>query len=150
MPDARSPIRHHLVLYRHDPEQGRARFFSLMIERDLFGTIRLVRNWGFVGSKGQEQVEIFPDEAKAADALEVWAEAKRKRGDTDLRLVGEGPLCCSMQRVSSWMTQRLALRSQAALCHLKQHEGWEPRLQIQLVRHASGGSTQRCPCVTGG
>jgi hypothetical protein len=54
MPDARSPIRHHLVLYRRDPEQGRARFFSLMIERDLFGTIRLVRNWGAVGSKGQE------------------------------------------------------------------------------------------------
>ena len=45
MPDARSPIWHHLVLYRRqDPEQGRARFFSLMIERDLFGTIRLVRN----------------------------------------------------------------------------------------------------------
>jgi predicted DNA-binding WGR domain protein len=52
MPDARSPIRHHLVLYQCDPEQGRARFFSLMIERDLFGTIRLVRNWGLVGSKG--------------------------------------------------------------------------------------------------
>jgi hypothetical protein len=44
MPDARSPIRHHLVLYRRDPEQSRARFFSLMIERDLLGTIRLVRN----------------------------------------------------------------------------------------------------------
>ncbi|WP_283770728.1 hypothetical protein [Microvirga sp. 3-52] len=44
MPNARSPIRHHLVLYRRDPEQGRARFFGLMIERDLFGTIRLVRN----------------------------------------------------------------------------------------------------------
>ena len=44
MPDARSPIRHHLVLYRRDPEQGRARFFSLIIERDLLGTIRLVRN----------------------------------------------------------------------------------------------------------
>ena len=43
MPDARSPIRHHLVLYRCDPEQGRG-LFSLMIERNLFGTIRLVRN----------------------------------------------------------------------------------------------------------
>jgi predicted DNA-binding WGR domain protein len=62
MPDARSPIRHHLVLYRCNPEQGRARFFSLLIEGDLFGTIRLVRSWGFVGSKSQEKVEIFPDE----------------------------------------------------------------------------------------
>jgi predicted DNA-binding WGR domain protein len=84
MPDARSPIRHHPVLYRRDPEQGRARFFSLMIERDLFATIRLVRNWGFVGSKGQEKVEIFSDETKAAQALEGWAETQRRKGYTDL------------------------------------------------------------------
>ncbi|QRM35738.1 WGR domain-containing protein [Microvirga sp. VF16] len=84
MPDARSPIRHHPVLYRRNPEQGRARFFSMMIERDLFGTIRLVRNWGFVGSKGQEKVEIFPDEAKAAVALQTWAETLRRKGYTDL------------------------------------------------------------------
>jgi predicted DNA-binding WGR domain protein len=84
MPDARSPIRHHLVLYRRVPEQGRARFFSLMVERDLFGTIRLVRNWGYVGSKGQEKVEIFPDETKAAQALEGWAETQRRKGYTDL------------------------------------------------------------------
>jgi predicted DNA-binding WGR domain protein len=84
MPDARSPIRHHLVLYRRDPEQGRARFFSLMIERDLFGTIRLVRNWGFVGSKGSEKVDIFSDEPQAAQALEGWANTQRHKGYTDL------------------------------------------------------------------
>ena len=84
MPDARSPIRHHQVLYRRNLEQGRARFFSLMIERDLFDTIRLVRNWGFVGSKGQENVEIFPDEAEATQALEAWAAAQRQKGYTDL------------------------------------------------------------------
>ena len=80
MPDARSPIRHHLVLYRRDPEQGRARFFSLMIERDLFGTIRLVRNWGLVGSKGREQVEIFSDEAEAAQALETLGHSPATKG----------------------------------------------------------------------
>jgi hypothetical protein len=38
MPDElRSPIKHHLVLHRIDPEQGVRRFYSLMIERDLFG-----------------------------------------------------------------------------------------------------------------
>jgi predicted DNA-binding WGR domain protein len=84
MPDARSPIRHHLVLYRRNPEQGRARFFSLMIERDLFGTIRLVRNWGFIGAKGQEKVDVYPDEAAAAKALEGWAETQRQKGYTDL------------------------------------------------------------------
>jgi hypothetical protein len=34
------------VLHRIDPELGVARFYSLPIEKDLFGTITLVRNWG--------------------------------------------------------------------------------------------------------
>ena len=60
MPDElRSPIKHHLVLHRRDPEQRVARFYSLMIERDLFGTVRLVRNWGRIGTNGQELVEVF-------------------------------------------------------------------------------------------
>jgi predicted DNA-binding WGR domain protein len=33
-----------------------------MIERDLFGTIRLVRNWGRIGTKGQEKAEEFDSE----------------------------------------------------------------------------------------
>jgi predicted DNA-binding WGR domain protein len=84
MPDARSPIRHQLVLYRRALEQGRARYFSLMIERDLFGTIRLVRNWDLIGSKGKEEVGIFPSEAEAARALEGWAATQRQKGYTDL------------------------------------------------------------------
>ena len=32
------------MLHRVEPEQGIRRFYSLMIERDLFGTVRLVRN----------------------------------------------------------------------------------------------------------
>lgn len=55
-----------------------------MIERDLFGTIRLVRNWGKVGTRGQEKVDIFPTEAEAARALEGWAETQRQKGYTDL------------------------------------------------------------------
>jgi hypothetical protein len=42
MPDElRSSVQHHLVLHQIDPEQGVRRFYSLMIERDLFGTVRL-------------------------------------------------------------------------------------------------------------
>jgi predicted DNA-binding WGR domain protein len=84
MPDARSPIQHHLVLHRIDPEQGVARFYSLMIERDLFGTIRLVRNWGRIGTNGQELVEAFASEDDAGKALEALAQAKRRRGYRDL------------------------------------------------------------------
>ncbi len=42
--ELRSPIKHHLVLHRIDPGQGVARFYSLMIEQDLFGWVVLVRN----------------------------------------------------------------------------------------------------------
>jgi predicted DNA-binding WGR domain protein len=84
MPDARSPIQHHLVLHRIDPERRVARFYSLMIERDLFGTIRLVRNWGRIGTNGQELVEVFASGAEAGQALEALAAAKRQRRDRDL------------------------------------------------------------------
>ncbi|WP_268995517.1 WGR domain-containing protein [Microvirga roseola] len=50
----------------------------------MFGTVRLVRNWGFVGSNGQEKVDIYPDEAAAAQALEGWAKTQRQKGYTDL------------------------------------------------------------------
>ncbi|MBL0407508.1 WGR domain-containing protein [Microvirga aerilata] len=82
--DLRSPIKHHLVLHRIDPEQGIRRFYSLMIERDLFGTISLVRNWGRIGTTGQELVEIHADEIAAGQALEAVARLKRRRGYRDL------------------------------------------------------------------
>lgn len=44
MPDERSPITHHVVLHRIDPERRVRHFYSLMIERDLFGAVRLVCN----------------------------------------------------------------------------------------------------------
>ena len=59
--DLRSPIKHHLVLHRIDPEQGIRRFYGLMIERDLFGTVRLVRHWGRIGAmQGRELAQDFP------------------------------------------------------------------------------------------
>jgi predicted DNA-binding WGR domain protein len=82
--ELRSPIQHHLVLHRSDPEQGIRRFYSLMIERDLFGTVRLVRNWGRIGTNGQELIEIFDSEEAAGEALEALAAVKRRRGYRDL------------------------------------------------------------------
>ena len=55
-----------------------------MIERDLFGTMRLVRNLGRFGTKGQELVEEFASEIEAGAALEAFARAKRRRGYRDL------------------------------------------------------------------
>ena len=84
MKDERSPIQHHLVLHRIDPEQRVARFYALLIERDLFGTIRLMRNWGRIGTTGQELVEVFASEGEAGEALAAIAAAKRRRGYRDL------------------------------------------------------------------
>jgi predicted DNA-binding WGR domain protein len=82
--DKRSPVQHAVVLHRIEPDQGVARFYSLMVERDLFGTIRLVRNWGRIGTNGQELVEVFADEIEAGQALEAIARVKRRRGYRDL------------------------------------------------------------------
>ena len=80
MPDElRSPIKHHLVLHRIGPGQGIRRFYSLMIERDLFGTVRLVHNWGRIGTNGQVLVEVFPNEIKAGLALAALTTIKRRR-----------------------------------------------------------------------
>ena len=85
MPDPLSPIQRTVMLRRIDPELGMARFYSLMIERDLFGTVRLVRHWGQIGSlQGRELAQDFPSEAEAIEALERLAAEKRRRGYKDL------------------------------------------------------------------
>jgi predicted DNA-binding WGR domain protein len=82
--DTRSPVQHALVLHKVDPDRGVARFYSLMVERDLFGTIRLVRTWGQIGTNGRELAEVFTDEIEAGAALETIARVKRRRGYRDL------------------------------------------------------------------
>ena len=82
--ELRSPIKHHLVLHRTEPGQVVARFYSLMIERDLFGRVVLVRNWGRIGTNGRELVEEFASEIDAGLALEAQALAKRRRDYRDL------------------------------------------------------------------
>jgi predicted DNA-binding WGR domain protein len=87
--ELRSPIKRHLVLHRIDPGQAIRRFYSLMIERDLFWTIRLVRNWGRIGTTGQELVEVFDSEIEAGAALEAVAWADRISDCQGLAPLGE-------------------------------------------------------------
>ncbi len=47
-----------------------------MIERDLFGRVVLVRNWGWIGTNGRELVEEFAGEVEAGQVLEAVAQAK--------------------------------------------------------------------------
>ena len=82
--EERSAVQHVLVLRRVEPEQNVARFYALMIERDLFGRVILVRHWGRIGSKGRERAEVYADEGEAAQAMGKLAAAKRQRGYQDL------------------------------------------------------------------
>jgi hypothetical protein len=60
MPDELySPIKLHLVQYRMDPEWGHSALLQLRDRESLFGTLRLARNWGRIGTKGQELVKVF-------------------------------------------------------------------------------------------
>jgi predicted DNA-binding WGR domain protein len=90
--DLRSPIKHHLVLHRINPEQGVRRFYSLMIERDLFGTVRLVRNWGRIGTNGQEMAEVFSRGKRRDWRLRRWrnSSASGLRRPLTLRMTTAG------------------------------------------------------------
>ncbi len=48
------------------------------------GAVVLVRNWGRIGTNGQEKVEEFVGEIEAGQVLEAVAQAKRRRGYRDL------------------------------------------------------------------
>jgi len=51
-----------------------------MIERDLFGRVVLVRNWGRIGTNRRELVGEFTGETKAGQAVEAVTQAQRRRG----------------------------------------------------------------------
>jgi predicted DNA-binding WGR domain protein len=79
------PIQYDVLLRRVEPEQKVARFYALMIERDLFGRIVLVRQWGQVGTRGRERLDEHTSEDEAAKAMNKLAAAKRRHGYQDLQ-----------------------------------------------------------------
>ena len=70
----------HVHLRRADPARNLARFYSLTIQRSLFGAHDLVRRWGRIGTHGTTLIESFTDETEAFAALERIADRKRRRG----------------------------------------------------------------------
>ena len=80
MDETVSTIQHVLFLRRIDAGTNVHRFYTLMIERNLFGRMVLVRRWGQIGTRGHERTDLHDDEAAAAEALAKLAAAKRRRG----------------------------------------------------------------------
>ncbi|WP_246807168.1 WGR domain-containing protein [Ensifer sp. ENS05] len=54
-----------LYVERRDATRNMARFYSLEIERSLFGEICLTRRWGRIGARGQSAAHQFSQEADA-------------------------------------------------------------------------------------
>lgn len=70
-----------VLLHRIDPVQNMARFYVLLVTRDLFGNWCLQRRWGRIGSRrGQTRLDPYPDIAAARVALDKLRTAKRRRG----------------------------------------------------------------------
>lgn len=69
-----------LHLRRIDPAANMARFYQMVVQRDLFGGATLIREWGRIGSPGRVVSQHFPDEGLAVDALADLARAKARRG----------------------------------------------------------------------
>jgi predicted DNA-binding WGR domain protein len=67
-------------LQRIDRAQNAARFYSMDVERDLFGRVVLVRRWGRLGTFGKVRLDEHPDEGRALQALMVIEARKKRRG----------------------------------------------------------------------
>jgi len=67
-------------LRRIDPAKNVSRFYSLEVERDLFGRVVLVRRWGRIGTAGKTRLDGHAGEGEALAALQRLQRAKMRRG----------------------------------------------------------------------
>jgi predicted DNA-binding WGR domain protein len=65
-----------LYVERVDPDRNMARFYTLAIEPTLFGTPRLLRRWGKIGTSGRTMVHHFEREE---DGVALFLELLRER-----------------------------------------------------------------------
>lgn len=69
-----------VTLRKVDPSRNMARFYSLEVERDLFGGAVLVRRWGRIGTAGKIRLDEHRGEGEAHAALQALQAAKRRKG----------------------------------------------------------------------
>ena len=71
---------YHLYVERVDPDRNMARFYTLAIEPTLFGTPRLLRRWGRIGTFGQTKVHDFEREEEAVALFLALLRERRAHG----------------------------------------------------------------------
>ena len=69
-----------LMLRRVDRSRNMSRFWSARLQPGLVEEVVLVRNWGRIGSRGQERSYWFSNRRAALTAFEKITAAKRRRG----------------------------------------------------------------------
>jgi predicted DNA-binding WGR domain protein len=74
-----SQLSYHLHVQRVDAARNMARYYRLAIEPTLFGNVCVVRNWGRIGTRGQELVQLVENEKQALTLfLDILREKRRK------------------------------------------------------------------------
>ena len=69
-----------VALRRVEPARNMARFYSLDVERDLFGRVVIVRRWGRIGTAGKVRLDEYEGEGPALAALHTLLRRKVRRG----------------------------------------------------------------------
>ena len=69
-----------VALRRVDPARNMQRFYSLDVERDLFGRVVLVRRWGRIGKAGKVRLDEYAGEGAALAAMQALERQKLRRG----------------------------------------------------------------------
>lgn len=82
-----------IMLRRVDPTLNMSRFWSARLQPSLFEEVLLVRNWGRIGSRGQERSYWFSTRQAALAAFNKITAAKCRRGyaaDEECRTTSSG------------------------------------------------------------
>ena len=82
--DVDEMIERQLELYveHNDPNRTMARFYAMHISYSLFGEPCLFRQWGRIGTSGQDKLEHFEHEADAIRTFLDVVKKKQARGYT--------------------------------------------------------------------
>ena len=69
-----------LYLRRIDPARNMRRFYTLYLQKTLFGEMTLTRHWGRIGTRGQALTQTFQAPDDAFTAFARLCRQKRSRG----------------------------------------------------------------------
>lgn len=69
-----------IYLTKIDPAENEARFYVLDVQPTLFGEWALVKEWGRIGSEGEQRMTWFDEEREAYDALSQEIKKRWRRG----------------------------------------------------------------------